>query len=218
MPTHSRILTWTVPQTEEPGGLQFMASQELDMTWWLSQPQPFNSLFQCLFLFPTSLSRPASWEAWKCVFFLFIVFITTGSIMFVEWAAHSQISDDKSNLWLTSNKSFMRAKSRVRQGSRSEDKHPDLFKAGTVSYSSLMWPLFCQACMGWIHYTRYSWAIGGILASEHAGFLSPSSCGIPSCWASVTAASLGIQSSLGTSLEFWFCFLFLGRTARPVGS
>ena len=33
MPTHSRILTWTIPQTEEPGGLQFMASQELDMTW-----------------------------------------------------------------------------------------------------------------------------------------------------------------------------------------
>ena len=33
MPTHSCILAWTIPQTEESGGLQFMASQELDTTW-----------------------------------------------------------------------------------------------------------------------------------------------------------------------------------------
>ena len=32
MATHSRILTWKIPWTEEPGGLQFMRSQELDMT------------------------------------------------------------------------------------------------------------------------------------------------------------------------------------------
>ena len=32
MATHSRILIWKIPWTEEPGGLQFMRSQELDMT------------------------------------------------------------------------------------------------------------------------------------------------------------------------------------------
>ena len=30
--THSSILDWEIPWTEEPGGLQFMASQELDTT------------------------------------------------------------------------------------------------------------------------------------------------------------------------------------------
>ena len=31
MSTHSSILAWRIPQTEEPGGLQSMGSQELDM-------------------------------------------------------------------------------------------------------------------------------------------------------------------------------------------
>ena len=30
MATHSRILTWEISWTEEPGGLQFMGSQGLD--------------------------------------------------------------------------------------------------------------------------------------------------------------------------------------------
>ena len=32
MATHSSILDWRIPWTEEPGGLQLMGSQELDMT------------------------------------------------------------------------------------------------------------------------------------------------------------------------------------------
>ena len=32
MATHSRILAWKIPWTEEPGGLQSMGSQELDLT------------------------------------------------------------------------------------------------------------------------------------------------------------------------------------------
>ena len=32
MATHSRILAWRIPWTEEPGRLQSMGSQELDMT------------------------------------------------------------------------------------------------------------------------------------------------------------------------------------------
>ena len=30
--THSRILAWEIPWTEEPGGLQSVVSQESDMT------------------------------------------------------------------------------------------------------------------------------------------------------------------------------------------
>ena len=32
MATHSSILAWRIPWTEEPGGLQSMGSQEIDMT------------------------------------------------------------------------------------------------------------------------------------------------------------------------------------------
>ena len=32
MATHSSIRAWRIPWTEEPGGLQSMGSQELDMT------------------------------------------------------------------------------------------------------------------------------------------------------------------------------------------
>ena len=32
MATHSSILVWKILWTEEPGGLQFMGSQESDMT------------------------------------------------------------------------------------------------------------------------------------------------------------------------------------------
>ena len=32
MATHSSILVWEIPWTEEPGGLQFMELQELDTT------------------------------------------------------------------------------------------------------------------------------------------------------------------------------------------
>ena len=36
MATHSRILAWEIPWTEEPGGLQSMGSKkESDMTEWL---------------------------------------------------------------------------------------------------------------------------------------------------------------------------------------
>ena len=32
MTTHSSILAWEIPWTEEPGGLESMGSQALDMT------------------------------------------------------------------------------------------------------------------------------------------------------------------------------------------
>ena len=36
MATHSSILAWRIPWTEEPGGLQSMGSQRVDMTVWLT--------------------------------------------------------------------------------------------------------------------------------------------------------------------------------------
>ena len=41
MATHSSILAWEIPWTEEPGGLQSMESQELDTTdaTWQQQQQ-----------------------------------------------------------------------------------------------------------------------------------------------------------------------------------
>ena len=37
MATRSSIPAWRVPWTEEPGGLQSMGSQELDMAEWLTR-------------------------------------------------------------------------------------------------------------------------------------------------------------------------------------
>ena len=36
METHSSILAWRIPWTEEPGGLQSMGSQGSDTTWQLN--------------------------------------------------------------------------------------------------------------------------------------------------------------------------------------
>ena len=36
MPTHSNILDWRIPWTEEPERLQSMGSQESDTTWQLN--------------------------------------------------------------------------------------------------------------------------------------------------------------------------------------
>ena len=33
METHSSILTWEIPQTEEPGGLESMGSQRVRYNW-----------------------------------------------------------------------------------------------------------------------------------------------------------------------------------------
>ena len=36
MAAHSSVLAWRIPWTDKPGGLQFMGSQESDMTLVLS--------------------------------------------------------------------------------------------------------------------------------------------------------------------------------------
>ena len=42
MVTHSSFVAWRIPWTEEPGGLQSMGSQELDMTQRLNQHSKYN--------------------------------------------------------------------------------------------------------------------------------------------------------------------------------
>ena len=44
MATHSSILAWEIPWTEEPGGLQSMESQELGMTEQLTFTFHFHLL------------------------------------------------------------------------------------------------------------------------------------------------------------------------------
>ena len=43
METHSSILSWEIPWTEESVGLQSMGSQELDMTLATKPPKPHNT-------------------------------------------------------------------------------------------------------------------------------------------------------------------------------
>ena len=45
MANHSSILVWKILWTEDPGRLQFMGSQELDMTECLSTHMPYNIYF-----------------------------------------------------------------------------------------------------------------------------------------------------------------------------
>ena len=45
MATHSGILAWRIPQTEELGRLQSMGSQESDMTWRLNHHLKFTQCY-----------------------------------------------------------------------------------------------------------------------------------------------------------------------------
>ena len=46
MATHSIVLAWRIPWTKEPGGLQSMGLQELDLTWRLSHHHHHHA-FDC---------------------------------------------------------------------------------------------------------------------------------------------------------------------------
>jgi len=49
MATHSSILTWRIPWTEEPGGLQSVGSQKTDRTEQLSTHAPAVCIFLSFF-------------------------------------------------------------------------------------------------------------------------------------------------------------------------
>ena len=47
MATHSSILAWEIPWTEEPGGLQSMGSQRVTLAWrilWTGEPGGLQSM------------------------------------------------------------------------------------------------------------------------------------------------------------------------------
>ena len=50
MTTHSSLLAWRIPWTEEPGGLQFMGSQSQSQLKWLRAAQHTHVNIQCLSL------------------------------------------------------------------------------------------------------------------------------------------------------------------------
>ena len=67
MATHSSILAWRIPWTEEPGGLQSMGLKELDTAeWWLTLSQTFtfqpslSGVFSQVWLF----RRALSWDSY----------------------------------------------------------------------------------------------------------------------------------------------------------
>ena len=74
MATHSSVLAWEVPWTEEPGGLQSMGSQELDTTerlsthWLPDLPVKSPSSPQlCRFCGPKSNTKKDMVSAANCV-------------------------------------------------------------------------------------------------------------------------------------------------------
>ena len=54
MATHSNILAWRIPRTDESGGLQFMACKELDMTKRLNN----NNKISSMNYWPKGISKP----------------------------------------------------------------------------------------------------------------------------------------------------------------
>ena len=54
--SHSSVLTWGIPRTEEPAGLQSMGSQRVSMTRWLNNDNHQQEKASVLCLCPISLS------------------------------------------------------------------------------------------------------------------------------------------------------------------
>ena len=70
MATHSSILTWRVPWTEEPGGLQSMGSQKSrghDLTTKQQQPNTVSSTFPSVGNFEMNVPECILWA----LFFFF---------------------------------------------------------------------------------------------------------------------------------------------------
>ena len=59
MATHSSILAWRIPQTEEPGGLQSMGQKSVPWGWDVSCRAQFPQWN------PHPTSRQSGWSSWK---------------------------------------------------------------------------------------------------------------------------------------------------------
>ena len=75
MATHSSILAWRIPGTEEPGGLQSMWSQELDM---------IEQLSTLAHLLSVSPQGPRALN-WQCVNLIFQITSNVKISLFSRW-------------------------------------------------------------------------------------------------------------------------------------
>ena len=66
MSTHSSILSWSFPWTEEPGRLQSMGSQELDTTEQLNHYQPTAPTPIFLPREAHGQKNPVGYSPWGC--------------------------------------------------------------------------------------------------------------------------------------------------------
>ena len=62
MATHSSILAWSIPGTEEPGGLQSTGSQESDMTKVTQHTCSVSNVILFLLLLPLFAPRILWWQ------------------------------------------------------------------------------------------------------------------------------------------------------------
>ena len=62
MVTHSSILAWKIPQTEEPGGLQSMGSQRVGHDWATSLSLSLNPSLNVVFLLWQVKQEPSFWR------------------------------------------------------------------------------------------------------------------------------------------------------------
>ena len=94
MATHSSILAWRIPWTEERGRLQSMWLQESDMTWQLKreitvkgQIQVLTSRFlTCNFFFPPLPSRPLFYSSCSRLCLMIIIPVINHVLaLSVEW-------------------------------------------------------------------------------------------------------------------------------------
>ena len=62
MATHSSILAWDIPWTEEPGRLQSMGSQRVRQDWETEHVTELNLLFKSVCLHSCAYSSTGSWS------------------------------------------------------------------------------------------------------------------------------------------------------------
>ena len=94
MATHSSILAWRIPWTEEPGGLQSVGSQRVDTPEWLTLSLSFlyhpeftngcgGAVLMCT---ASSSSRPVWWSLqWSLWGIFWLIMIHSGWLHPSEW-------------------------------------------------------------------------------------------------------------------------------------
>ena len=93
MATHSSILAWRIPWTEEPGGLQSIGSQRLRHDWVTSTTYRVNlRLSSHLFQKSIFILKKKIHTLYKCNADVIPNKINTNSMIFINYPVHNQIS------------------------------------------------------------------------------------------------------------------------------